>query len=244
MSPSRRRSRFRASSNSPAATRSATSFLLRSHLVCGVSAMVTLWLFSSTGTSSNTLKSSPPKSMSMSSPQAPPAPDTPGFRSSSKPKVPPSSVSSGASSMASWNGSSSGAGKFSMEPRSKIDLTDCSKGQFPASPAEGRIRAAGGSRRRALAGMWDETSLPCICSSSFGMNSVMLCAFAVRSASGTCPISAMIFTRSSTFPSIRALLKRDMTSWRCWAIHNILPSLSWFPVIKYRNDNASKLEVF
>mmetsp|Transcript_5229 Transcript_5229/g.12998 ORF Transcript_5229/g.12998 Transcript_5229/m.12998 type:complete len:242 (+) Transcript_5229:888-1613(+) len=241
MSPSRRRSRFRASSNSPAATRSATSFLLRSHLVCGVSAMVTLWLFSSTGTSSNALKSSPPKSMSMSTFQAP---GPPAFRSSSRLKAVTGSVSSGISSMVSWNGSSSGAGKFSMEPRSKIDLTDCSKGQFPASPAEGRIKAAGGSKRRALAGMWDETSLPCICSSSFGMNSVMLCAFAVRSASGTCPISAMIFTRSSTFPSIRALLKRDMTSWRCWAIHNILPSLSWFPVIKYRNDNASKLEVF
>mmetsp|Transcript_71974 Transcript_71974/g.187648 ORF Transcript_71974/g.187648 Transcript_71974/m.187648 type:complete len:204 (+) Transcript_71974:1143-1754(+) len=126
---------------------------------------------------------------------------------------------------------------------SKIRAVDMSSGQFSVSPEPALYIGIGGISRRDLAGMCTAMSLPCSCSSSFGMNSCRLCAFAVSAASGTWPISASTFTRSSTDPSISALLKRDITSFRFSAIFSIFSSFCKLPVIRYRKDTASKFLV-
>mmetsp|Transcript_29586 Transcript_29586/g.87815 ORF Transcript_29586/g.87815 Transcript_29586/m.87815 type:complete len:260 (+) Transcript_29586:884-1663(+) len=248
MTPRRRFSRPRASSKSPAATRSAGSLRLRSHLVWRESDMVTfMLLFSSTGAASRLRsmpRSMPPRSRS--SPHCAPAAATspPRFMSSSSPQPPaPSPVSSGVS-WASMKAGSGGAWADSKVLSEKIFLVDCSSGQLAASPVVPRQSGVGGIRRRAFGGMWAETSLPSSCSSSFGMYSVRLCAFAMMAASGTWPISAMIFTRSSTLPSISALWNLDMMSFLISAIFSIFRSFVMLPVMRYRKDRASKFLVF
>mmetsp|Transcript_21251 Transcript_21251/g.54259 ORF Transcript_21251/g.54259 Transcript_21251/m.54259 type:complete len:245 (-) Transcript_21251:1784-2518(-) len=243
MRPSLRFSRPSASSNSPAATKSAGSFRDRSHLPSRESATVRVEPCSATGATSTAGRSSP-RSRSPMSPQS--APATTGAAAavtSSSPHIPASfSVCSG-SSMASMK-LSGGRGTFSKVVFSKICLTDLSRGQFPGSPALGRHSGTGGANNRALPGMCAETSVPSSCSSNFATYSVKLCALAVSAASGIWPISAMIFTRSSIAPSIKALLKRDMTSWRISAIFNIFFNLLMSPVMRYKNDSASKFLVF
>mmetsp|Transcript_42595 Transcript_42595/g.110039 ORF Transcript_42595/g.110039 Transcript_42595/m.110039 type:complete len:206 (+) Transcript_42595:1324-1941(+) len=189
-----------------------------------------------------------PRSRSMSSPHAAPAPAMasapPRFMSSSSPQPPaPSPVSSGVScaSMKLGSGGDCAASKVLSE---KIFLVDCSSGQFAASPVVPRQIGIGGTRRRAVGGMCAEMSLPSSCSSSFTMNSWRLCALAMIAASGTWPISAMIFTRSSILPSISALWNLDMMSFRISAIFSIFRSLVMLPVIKYKKDRASKFLVF
>mmetsp|Transcript_53769 Transcript_53769/g.154364 ORF Transcript_53769/g.154364 Transcript_53769/m.154364 type:complete len:227 (-) Transcript_53769:2275-2955(-) len=224
--------------------RSAGSFRARNHLLCTESPMETVWPLSSLGASST--GTSGPKSRSSMSPQSAPAmtgsPLGPPMASSAPQML---SVSSGAaSSMASSKDGSGGNGTFSNVVFSKMAFTDRSSGQFPESPAVGRQRGTGGESSRALREMCAAMSLSCSCSSNFGMNSVKLWAFAVRAASGICPISAMILTRSSMLPRSMALLKRDMTSFRISAILSIFFSFMTLPVMRYRKDKASKFFVF
>mmetsp|Transcript_50646 Transcript_50646/g.133752 ORF Transcript_50646/g.133752 Transcript_50646/m.133752 type:complete len:211 (-) Transcript_50646:2091-2723(-) len=139
---------------------------------------------------------------------------------------------------------SGGAWADSKVLSEKIFLVDCSSGQLAASPVVPRQSGVGGSRSRAFGGMCAEMLLPSSCSSSFGMYSTRLCALAMIAASGTWPISAMIFTRSSTLPSISALWNLDMMSFRISAIFSIFRSFVMLPVIKYKKDKASKFLVF
>mmetsp|Transcript_33512 Transcript_33512/g.95343 ORF Transcript_33512/g.95343 Transcript_33512/m.95343 type:complete len:286 (+) Transcript_33512:770-1627(+) len=219
-----------ASSNSPAATRSHTSLRFRNHFVWSVSPMVRLAPFSSTTASSTT---SPPRSKSSMSPQsAPTATGPPVGLLRSSPQPPPISVSSGTSE-ASTKGVSWLADTFSKVVFSKICFTDLRSGQFASSPlSAGLTNGTGGMSKRAFGGMAAEMSLPCNCSSSLSRNSVRPCDLAVRAASGTWPISAKILTRSSTAPSINALLNRDITSFLISAIFNIFLSFVVFPVIR------------
>mmetsp|Transcript_59015 Transcript_59015/g.104867 ORF Transcript_59015/g.104867 Transcript_59015/m.104867 type:complete len:284 (-) Transcript_59015:2363-3214(-) len=171
--PKRLFRRPRASSNSPAATRSQGNFRFFSHLAWQLSPMVRLSPLSWTtsGTGGKSAPRSKPRSRSPP-PQSPPPMSPARFKpSSSSPQPPAASVSSGVSS-ASRKASEPGIGGGAAASKllfSKIFFVDISSGQLPESPELGRHSGVGGISSKVLFGMCARMSLPCSCSSSFSM---------------------------------------------------------------------------